>query len=68
VQVRAAPAAIAAPHAVSEFDRWEALAVSRAEVGSEENASVLAAAAHGHELYLPSRKFPNVRRRPPSRA
>jgi hypothetical protein len=49
---------MAAPQAVSEFDRWEALAVSRAEVGGEENASVLAAAAHGHELYLPSRKFP----------
>lgn len=58
MQIRAAPAAIAATQAVSEFDRWEALAASRDEVGGEENASVLAAAAHGYELYLPSRKFP----------
>jgi len=58
VQIRAAPAAIAATQAVSEFDRCEALAASRDEVSGEENASVLAAAAHGHELYPPSREFP----------
>lgn len=58
MQIRAAPAAIAATQAVSEFDRCEALAASRDEVSGEENASVLAAAAHGHELYPPSREFP----------